>query len=436
MCRLMAYLGPSVTVADVVVRPSRSIIKQSYDARERRNDSTLPFHLGYGNLNGDGFGIGWYPPPSSNPSADYTPCVFTSITPAWNNDNLNRLSTKLESGVIFAHVRAAYPGMPVSEQNCHPFQWGRYLFMHNGVVAGFMQVRRRLLAELSDAAYNAVQSFHSDSAVSFALFLNHLPDLHTQHPPDVLLACVQKTIATIRRIQQEMGVSPSDVSLLNYVVSDGRTLIATRYVSNADESPASLYYAEGSAYERDHLSGEVSRKYSAAAKALHGQESMEGVAGARSIPVTEESDYHLTYSDKGSRVCLVASEPVTSAANDWVEVPANTAVVVCREKGGILNILLSPLTGPSARQEEVARCLESVNPSVGFGGDAAHAAHAAHAGHGAGCRHQHDHLHTCPHHPLALQHSLSVPNMARQDSLLTGQGEHGADSMEIGRAHV
>jgi hypothetical protein len=38
--------------------------------------------------------------------------VFTSITPAWSNENLSRLSTKLESGVIFAHVRAAYPGMP------------------------------------------------------------------------------------------------------------------------------------------------------------------------------------------------------------------------------------------------------------------------------------------------------------------------------------
>lgn len=43
----MAYIGPTVTVADVVVRPSRSIIKQSYDARERRNDSSLPFHLGW-----------------------------------------------------------------------------------------------------------------------------------------------------------------------------------------------------------------------------------------------------------------------------------------------------------------------------------------------------------------------------------------------------
>ena len=58
------------------------------------------------------------------PPACLPPQVFTSITPAWNNENLNRLATKLESGVIFAHVRAAYPGMPVSEQNCHPFQWG------------------------------------------------------------------------------------------------------------------------------------------------------------------------------------------------------------------------------------------------------------------------------------------------------------------------
>ena len=42
-----------------------------------------------------------------------TPCVFTSITPAWNNENLNRLANKLESGLVFAHVRAAYPGESV-----------------------------------------------------------------------------------------------------------------------------------------------------------------------------------------------------------------------------------------------------------------------------------------------------------------------------------
>lgn len=90
MCRLMAYIGPPVLVADVVLWPDRSIIKQSYDARERKMDANLPSHLAYGNLNGDGFGIGWYTERASQGSrrgdkeaADTTPCVFTSITPAW-----------------------------------------------------------------------------------------------------------------------------------------------------------------------------------------------------------------------------------------------------------------------------------------------------------------------------------------------------------------
>jgi hypothetical protein len=56
-----------------------------------------------------------------------------------------------------------------------------------------------------------------------------------------------------------------------------------------------------------------------------------------------------------------------------VEVPANTALVVCREQGGILNILLSPLTasGKHPRHEEVARCLEAVSHTRSFGSSAA-----------------------------------------------------------------
>ena len=57
-----------------------------------------------------------------------------------NNDNLTRLSLKISSSLIFAHVRAAYPGMPVSEQNCHPFQWKHYMWMHNGNIGGFSKV--------------------------------------------------------------------------------------------------------------------------------------------------------------------------------------------------------------------------------------------------------------------------------------------------------
>lgn len=63
--------------------------------------------------------------------------------------------------------------------------------MHNGVVGGFNKIRRSLLGLLSDAAYNTIQSFHSDSAVCFSLFLHHLPDLLQQQPPDILLKAMQ-----------------------------------------------------------------------------------------------------------------------------------------------------------------------------------------------------------------------------------------------------
>lgn len=44
-------------------------------------DASLPSHLAHGNLNGDGFGIGWHN--ACNEPSDPIPCVFTSVTPAW-----------------------------------------------------------------------------------------------------------------------------------------------------------------------------------------------------------------------------------------------------------------------------------------------------------------------------------------------------------------
>ncbi len=57
----------------------------------------------------------------------------------------------------------------------------------------------------------------------------------------------QATIASVTAAQAAAGVA--EVSLLNFAVSDGATLIATRWVSHEGEEPASLYYAEGSAFQ-------------------------------------------------------------------------------------------------------------------------------------------------------------------------------------------
>lgn len=50
-------------------------------------------------------------------------------------------------------------------------------------------------------------------------------------------------MATICRVQRERGVT--DTSLLNFVVSDGTTIVATRFVLPENGTAATLYYAEG-----------------------------------------------------------------------------------------------------------------------------------------------------------------------------------------------
>jgi predicted glutamine amidotransferase len=119
MCRWLAYSGSPLNVEDLLYRPANSLIDQS-----------LHSHLGAETTNGDGFGIGWYG------AVGDTPGVYRSIEPAWNDRNLRDLAAHIRSGLVLAHVRAAI-GSAVQQTNCHPFRYGRWLFMHNGFLGDF-----------------------------------------------------------------------------------------------------------------------------------------------------------------------------------------------------------------------------------------------------------------------------------------------------------
>ena len=154
MCRWILYLGPELTLDSLITDPEHSLVHQSYHAEERIEP-----------LNGDGFGIAWYAHDlSPNPAA------FRSVSPAWNNMNLKDLCRVTRSEVVLAHVRAASPGLAVTETNCHPFTAGPLAFMHNGHVAEFARVKRRLQSQLSDAAWGEICGT-TDTEHLFALFL-------------------------------------------------------------------------------------------------------------------------------------------------------------------------------------------------------------------------------------------------------------------------
>ncbi len=56
-----------------------------------------------------------------------------------------------------------------------------------------------------------------------------------------------------------------------------------------------------------------------------------------------EGEYSLRFSELGTRVAIVSSEPITRRSSDWVAVPRNTALIISQEKGGQLNILKAPI---------------------------------------------------------------------------------------------
>ena len=191
-------------------------------------------------LNGDGFGVGWY---ARDLSAN--PAVFTSVRPAWNNQNLQYITPKIESNCIFAHVRSASVGS-VNELNCHPFHHKNFLMMHNGGIEHFKEIRRPLLANLSDERFHDIKG-QTDSEHIFALFLEHLSyfdsPLNLTHYRDAL----KQTVDDIVGLKHQYGLQAS--SSLNLLITDGIRMVGSRLVTDSNEKPLSLHYATGHRFE-------------------------------------------------------------------------------------------------------------------------------------------------------------------------------------------
>ncbi len=212
MCRFVLYMGPSIQMDSLITKPTHSIIVQSYHATEREEP-----------LNGDGFGVAWY-----RPQPGEYPALFRSVSPAWNNQNLINLSRVLESHCILAHVRAASPGLPVTQFNCHPFTWKQFSFMHNGFIGDFKKIKRRVRNLLTEASYNWLQG-STDSETFFALFIDNYQQTSSGSVATRIAEALKATIITFKKLLEEAGIVEN--CALNLVITDGQNAVATRYSS-------------------------------------------------------------------------------------------------------------------------------------------------------------------------------------------------------------
>lgn len=403
MCRWITLLSSeSFSLSDIVLSPSNSMVQMSMDAS---------FHPGYGDqnnhvMNGDGFGVGWY---HGNCFVDKThllqngchqkknehpekpprlAAVFKDVLPAWNNINLKEICQATYSDCIMAHVRAASKGSGVSQQNCHPFKVGRLMFCHNGRIDSFLMLRRRFHALLSDEAFMGIRGT-TDSEYVFALILTILAsDGKSDRSPlqqtapfghGRLMSALKKVLKMIEELQVEAGMD-GGFNTCNFSLTDGETMVVTRYCDKSPSIPApSLYFAYGEAQELyneltdedqpiAHESSHSSPHPSSVDfnKAYGKQKSSTGSTGSTGSDVDDNNSQHSTEDEESEDLervklkyalstpgrifadidpkmaCMVVCSTPLTRTHSWHRIPANAILYYTRGSFPELRLLRTP----------------------------------------------------------------------------------------------
>src|SRR5580704_7114386 len=94
MCRLLAYLGPSVSLRAVISDPPFGLARQAWAPRRQR----------HGLMNADGFGVGWYA------DGDPVPARYRRAGPLWADPSFADLARVTRTRALLAAVRSATEG--------------------------------------------------------------------------------------------------------------------------------------------------------------------------------------------------------------------------------------------------------------------------------------------------------------------------------------
>ncbi|WDM10575.1 ergothioneine biosynthesis protein EgtC [Streptomyces lavenduligriseus] len=198
MCRHLAYLGPEEPLGRLLVEPPHGLYRQSWAPRRQR----------YGTVNADGFGVGWYA------SGDPAPARYRRAGPIWADLSFADLARVVRSGAVLAAVRDATLAGADAEAAAAPFAAGRWLFSHNGLIAGWPDAAAPLVSALPPVELLSLQA-RTDSAFVWALVLHRL---RAGQPPGRALGEAVRELARA-----------APASRLNLLLTDGDTITATAW---------------------------------------------------------------------------------------------------------------------------------------------------------------------------------------------------------------
>lgn len=169
----------------------------------------------------DGWGVAYY--------VDDVPHVIKSARTAVADNLFQRVSGIVSSQTVVAHLRRATTGQ-ISMVNCHPFQYGNWIFAHNGEIPGFDGVREEFLDRLLPKLRRFVLG-DTDSEVLFYLLLSHIEERvsldEAASRESVLIEAVEQTIDDVHQITGQNCYRSTEKGelYLSFVLTDGAAMI-------------------------------------------------------------------------------------------------------------------------------------------------------------------------------------------------------------------
>lgn len=297
MCRALAYLGQPVLLDHLLYQPDSALVKQAYMPKM--------LHM----LNLAGFGIRAWDALSPEPGCPYS---YASTTLPIFDRNLKSLAEKVRATAVLAHVRGvAYSTtVDISPQNVHPFHYPGFniALAHNGDLAQIRDMRPLLLEHIRPEIA-ALIAGTTDSEWIYALLCSQLRDPREDIAMDDLVAAVDATLAIIRRVRTQLGISIS--SSVNLFIHTGTQVAGVRYCFDfgcyRTEDPAKVHEANLAFLSLWYTTG---REYG-----LHGTE-WQMIGGA----------------DTADSI-MIASEPLTRDTSTWLEVPEYSMIYADTRNG-------------------------------------------------------------------------------------------------------
>ncbi|MEO7574015.1 MAG: ergothioneine biosynthesis protein EgtC [Acidimicrobiales bacterium] len=199
MCRHLAYLGPSRSLASLLHDADHSLAAQSQHPRHQEPGAT----------NADGWGVGWW-----DRSQRAEPALFRSAAPIWADRSFRSVAGLTRSTAIVAAARRATPPLPIVASGNAPFASGPWLFSLNGFVSEFgSRIGDQLHRTVSPSRAAGIDRDH-DSQVLFAMVLDRLD--HGASSAAAMGSVIAQVLA-------------DGEGKLNLLLSDGHAIVATTW---------------------------------------------------------------------------------------------------------------------------------------------------------------------------------------------------------------